>query len=103
MRADERLLEVIVEQCQIVGQELALGNDSNRATAEKALREIGMAAGEMRRRGDTLVRRDDLRRVLRTADYDMDDPAFEDMTDDDHRRWSEAYGRLEIALGGKLR
>jgi hypothetical protein len=98
MRADERLLEVIVEQCQIVGQELALGNDSNRATAEKALREIGMAAGEMRRRGDTLVRRDDLRKAVEAMEW-----VEKRIASEPNAVRIAATERLNIALGGKLR
>jgi hypothetical protein len=86
MRATKRLLEAI-EEC---AAKIAAGSNLSEVYAD----EIVEAITELRRRGDTLVRRDDLRDVLDVAvnGWDRID-----------ERFAERINRLEIALGGKLR
>ena len=87
MRATERLLEVI-EECV----------DRLPQFDQPEFAEITTAITELRRRGDTLVRADDLRMILeqiaRTQGWDGGH---------DQDATTAALDRLENALGGKMR
>jgi hypothetical protein len=90
MRATERLLEVI--------EQLAFDLEDGPEL------EIIEVARELRRRGDTLVRRDDLRKV---SDYirarDPISEGYFENGDAEHVQFVAAQDRLEIALGGRVR
>ena len=62
-RATDRLLEFIAEQRAIAT------NWTTDLAAKDALEQIERAVTELRRRGDTLVRREDLRHLLEALDY----------------------------------
>ncbi len=92
MRATGRLLETIGERA------LALYSNAETDSFEaRQADEIMNAIAELRRRGDTLVRHEDLRQAVETAH----DGAI--VGRDDYARWGAAIGRLEIALGGEPR
>ena len=95
MRATERLLEVIGEKLDALS--------SMMGAVPLELVEAQMAVAELRRRGDTLVRADDLRRVLPTAEAGVGGYASGEWRDEDEQRWNEARDRLENALSGKMR
>lgn len=87
MRATERLLEVIGDLADRI---IAADPDSY---SWDCAREIELASAELRRRGDTLVRADDLRQLLVIAEqhnraFDFEPFPFQE--------------RLENALGGKM-
>jgi hypothetical protein len=88
MRATKRLLEAI-EEC---AAKIAAGSNLSEVYAD----EIVEAITELRRRGDTLVRRDDLRTALEGSR-----PEYVTVAEGD--AIEAAIDRLEIALGGKLR
>jgi hypothetical protein len=96
MRATERLLEVIGEQAELM---------RFRGIDAPELLNILDAFRELRRRGDTLVRRDDLIKALEYVHlpnlWDDGWLAAGDAEGTEHA--SAAIDRLEIALGGKLR
>jgi hypothetical protein len=69
-RATERLLEYIGEQALAAYSELPTDSDAQHQTDE-----VMNAIAELKRRGDTLVRREDLRVILRHVDPLGDDPA----------------------------
>jgi hypothetical protein len=87
MRATERLLEVIETYANELLDEPELTADPRPTIA---------AVAELRRRGDTLVRRDDLRHAMEMAKLAGDDVGVVWMADP---KWM----RLENAIGGKLR
>lgn len=84
MRATERLLEVI-DECIDAQKALLVGTEINALPLLKAEEAIT----ELRRRGDTLVRRDDLRVVLENARLDAGASADQ----------LAAWERLSVALG----
>ena len=79
MRTTERLLAVIAER-------------SHDPEAQKAV-------AELRRRGDTLVRGDDLRLVAAAANHGRQ---FGPSGDTDYTGFTAALERIESALGGSL-
>jgi hypothetical protein len=83
MRATEDLLEVIADEATEIVE--ALDPPAKHAGA------ILEAAVELRRRGDTLVRRDDLRILLRHVDPFEKDEASE-----------ASLERIRAAIGGDL-
>lgn len=93
--AAERLLEVIDEAAH---------------PDEADLGKIQDAITELRRRGDTLVKHEDLMLVVELAkpqaftedEYDAGDPMMGSVQREAERQQA-AFDRLEIALGGKLR
>lgn len=92
MRATERLLEVIEEKC--ADAERYSQTENAYIDVPTIMGEIREVLTELRRRGDTLVRRDDLAVVI------------EDITGfngrlADQDRFEQAYQRLENAIGGK--
>jgi hypothetical protein len=98
MRATERLLEFVDETARLLEVWLkedgptGIGGD---VAAQNAVA-IRQALTELRRRGDTLVRRDDLRTALEGSR-----PEYVTVAEGD--AIEAAIDRLEIALGGKLR
>lgn len=100
MRATERLLEVIIEQAIAVAMAATNERGIIDENVRKGVNEINACADELRRRGDTLVRMDDLRRIM--AIVDAVSPTLS--VSEDHRdAHFQSINRLEIALGGKLR
>jgi hypothetical protein len=79
MRATERLLEVIAERSRDP--------------------EVQKAVAELRRRGDTLVRGDDLRLVSAAANHGRQ---FGPSGDTDYTGFNAALERIESALGGSV-
>jgi hypothetical protein len=79
MRATERLLEVIAE----------MSDDP----------EVQKAVDELLRRGDTLVRGDDLRLVSAAANHGR---RFVPTGETDYTGFNAALARIESALGGSL-
>jgi hypothetical protein len=79
MRATERLLEVIAEQSEDPA--------------------ITAAIGELHRRGETLVRRGDLRLIAAAANHGRQ---FGPGGDTDYTGFEAALARIESALGGRL-
>ena len=94
MRATERLLEVIQDE----GYRIVEGGRPYDPDHSRISGRILAAANELRRRGDTLVRADDLRMILeqiaRTQGWDGGH---------DQEATTAALDRLENALGGKMR
>ncbi len=86
MRATERLLECIAEQLGIAT------NWTTDPAARDALEQIEGAVAEMRRRGDTLVRREDLRLLVEASE--------DALIVTDREAIDAACERLESALGG---
>jgi hypothetical protein len=102
MRATERLLEVIAENAENL-----LHRQEYEGMATKEARKIIEAALELRRRGDTLVRRDDLRLVISEGQMDRGQVIQEfslpsDPETETDIAWQAAIERLENAIGGKL-
>ena len=106
MRATERLLEVIGEMTHEIRRGFNWDNlpPAIATGFGEPLARIEVAISELRRRGDTLVRADDLREVLEYVR--AREPISEGYLgegDDDHVRFIAGQDRLENALGGKLR
>jgi hypothetical protein len=95
MRATERLLEVIQESADIL-DESGLGELGCQQYAERILEAIT----ELRRRGDTLVRREDLR--IAVESIELDELSWVYMDAEKFAPVQEAIARLENAIGGKL-
>lgn len=87
MRSTERLLQVIQENAEVLF--VSAGSSDARAKLATAIVD---AVTELNLRGDTIVRRNDLRLALQDLD-----PIYVNPERD------AAVERLEIALGGKLR
>ncbi len=90
MRATERLLEVIEEAAKKLSREVMhdLRAQVDNGPVRSHVSTVEKAARELRGRGDTLVRREDLRTVLRHVDPLGPDPAL-----------APALERLDLALG----
>jgi hypothetical protein len=86
MRATERLLGHIAEQADLIATQ-------SPGVAEPATA-IHDAVDELRRRGDTLVRRDDLWIILEYADSD------EVLLESQRVELKAAFARIQHALGG---
>jgi hypothetical protein len=101
MRATERILEHVSERADEVSEWLsriekgdpgALGDAiTDVAKLRLDIHAVQLAIAELRQRGDTLVRKDDLRRVLEWIDTE-DPPEPADL--------AKSIERLENALGG---
>jgi hypothetical protein len=93
MRATERLLEVIEENATAVDAWIANGHPRTE-TADRATRDLaalGAALDELRRRGDTLVRRNDLELVVQAVTREQI------LLGEDE---AQSLARLDGALGG---
>ena len=91
-RATEWLLDFIAEQAAEIDTWIGSGEHEAVERPGNAAVAISMAVGELVRRGDTLVRREDLRLVLGASDLELQvDPATE---------IEAARERLDNALGG---
>ena len=86
MRATERLLEFVAEQCAIAT------NWTTDPAAKDALEQIESAVAELRRRGDTLVRREDLLLLVEASE--------DALIVTDREAIDAALERMEKALGG---
>lgn len=91
MRATERLLEVIEDA-------ITKSDDFHLRYAEFPVDDALIAIRELRRRGDTLVRREDLLRALYCAGQYVDE--YENL-ERDARDMRPILDRLENAIGGK--
>jgi hypothetical protein len=85
-RATERLLEYIAEQRVIAA------NWTTDPAAKDALEQIERAVTELQRRGDTLVRREDLRLLVEASE--------DALIVTDREAIDAALERIESALGG---
>lgn len=95
MRATERLLEVIQDRAMNTAYHVANGSADIAGIASYDAAQIMEAITELRRRGDTLVRRDDLQLVLENI-------FLKGEGSDEWDRNYAALSRLENALGGKM-
>ena len=99
MRASERLLEVIAEQTveavNIV--DFSALNSEQAGRMALALDGIETAVAELRRRGDTLVRGEDLRLIAAAANHGR---RYGLGGDTDYTGFEDALERIERALGG---
>jgi hypothetical protein len=96
MRATERLLEVIAEQGENIGARL-LRDGGDAPAIQKAAHEVKAAAHELLRRGDTLVRHEDLRIIAAAANHGRQ---YGPEGDTDYTGFESALERIESALGG---
>jgi hypothetical protein len=92
MRATQRLLEVIEQAAHELGRDVTPDLIGRVAVIESA-------ASELRRRGDTLVRQDDLRLIASAANHGRQ---FGPSGDTDYTGFNAALERVESALGGTL-
>jgi hypothetical protein len=92
-----RLLEIIAEKSELIREWLTEGNADPRwqRLATDHVAAIAEATIELRRRGDTLVRREDLRFVAQASRRQL-------LSDTEQSEVDAAWGRLGAALGGPL-
>lgn len=88
MRATERLLEVVQEKAIDI-------RDFDNVDSQKFAGEIVVMLTELRRRGDTLVRGEDLRLVAEARQRHL-------LTNSEQAEVDAAWQRLQNALGGTL-
>ncbi len=86
MRATERLLAHVEEQCSIATRW------TTDPAAQDALKQIERLVPELRRRGDTLMAREDLRRVVEASE--------DALIVVDREAIARDLARIETALGG---
>jgi hypothetical protein len=95
VRATERLLELIAEAAQAIGDDVDASADPDGLVVAMHAAKITEAVDELRRRGDTLVRACDLREVVAVANRAI---ALRAVAPDLTK--NAAIDRIESALGG---